>query len=161
MAMTLLDKLRLTQIKRYAICHTNRDQSVAEHSFNVLLIALELAKHGNVLCDPFEVASYAIDHDMEEVYTGDIPSSFKKMLLKHAPQAKPLVQSPYEVDPAVKGVVKLADYLEAIYYVREFGGSRLASGILNDIRKNFFAECENSAAPKGCVVRAMELEKIL
>lgn len=159
MAMTLLDKLRLTQIKRYAICHTNRDQSVAEHSFNVLLIALELARAGDV--DPFSIVDYAIHHDMDEVYTGDIPSSFKRTLLKHVPAAKPLVQAPYEVDPVIKAVVKLADYLEAIYYVREFGGSRLASGILTDIRRNFFAELESSPAPPACITRAKELELVL
>ena len=42
--MELKEQLRMGQVKRYPICFTNREQSVAEHSFGVMLITMELCK---------------------------------------------------------------------------------------------------------------------
>lgn len=157
--MNLLEQLRLMQVKRYPICHTNRDQSVAEHSYNVALIAGELADAVTTEDRDFHshVVHYALHHDMEEVYTGDMPSSFKRHLVEHVPAAKPLVQSPWHVDPKVKSVVKLADYIEAIYYIREFGGSRTADSVQADISLNFHKEIEVSHAPTQAIQRAKEI----
>lgn len=149
-------------MKRYPICFTNRDQSVAEHSFGVLVIALELIKHV-----PYDieyvsaVTTYAIDHDIDEVFTGDIPSGFKKMLRTQCPSVIPFIDSINDVPNDIKAVVKLADYLEALYFLREFGGSRFARAVENDIKRNFFHACEKSSAPAMVIKRALELEASL
>lgn len=156
--MTFLFKLRLMQVKRYPICHTNRDQSVAEHSFNVAIIAGHLTEDFDRRA---EVVEYALHHDMEEVYTGDIPSSFKRHLLEHVPAARPFVTSPEPVDPQIKAIVKLADYIEAIYYLKEFGGSRQADKVLQDILCNFLNALQTSEAPPSAIIRAKELLQCL
>lgn len=155
--MTLGEKLRLMQVKRYPITHTNRDQSVAEHSFNVLLIATELAGvTGNpVLINA--VMRYAVDHDMEEVYTGDIPSSFKRQLRAKCPEVVSVLDNGFDAPSMVKAIVKLADCIEAIYYLREFGGSRLSETVKRDILANFKNICDNSEAPEDVINKARKL----
>lgn len=152
--MKLLEKLKLQQVKRYPICFTYRDQSVAEHSFNVAMIAAELAKATGDDQFRADCIEYALHHDLEEVYTGDIPSSFKRHLITMVPAAKPLVSDPTEVNSLVKATVKLADYLEAIYFLQEFGGSREAKHILDDIKLNFIKCVDTSVAPDSVVDRA-------
>lgn len=164
MNIALLEQLRLAQVKRYPICHTHRDQSVAEHSFGVMLIARELAKLADVnyygLGFVAEVTEYAMNHDMDEIYTGDIPSGFKRRLRAEFPQSK-IFDPEVEVSVEAKAVVKLADYLEAIHYGREFGGSRFAGRVLADIEQKFSEELAKSKAPGACIARAIELGRVI
>lgn len=149
------------QVKRYPICYTNREQSVAEHSYNVLLIARDLAgaaKDQDILD---AVTDYAIEHDEEEVFTGDIPSSFKRELREHCPDVIPLLDGKKRWPAEVKAIVKLADLLEAIYYLREFGGSRLSGAIADDIEEKFRQACQTLKVPPKVVQRAEYLWKTL
>ena len=49
----------------------------------------------------------ALDHDMEEVFTGDLPSTSKSFKL---PQNR------------LDGILKLADLIEAEYFLSQYGG---------------------------------------
>lgn len=136
--MELIDRLRMAQVKRYPISHTSREQSVAEHSFGVVLITMDLMTSVKDEDLRMEAVNYAVIHDAEEVYTGDIPSSFKRTLRAHFPGAAALLDGMNPTPVVVKSIVKLADYLEAIYFLREFGGSRLSQNVvLRDIEANF------------------------
>lgn len=135
--MKIIDKLRLCQVKRYPICHTNRDQNVAEHSYNVAIIAVELAKNHSDPQVAYEVAMYALEHDLEEVFTGDIPSSFKRQLRQQCPEVSGLLGAKCFAGDDVQNIVKIADFIEAMWFLAEFGGSRLAVGVKNDIEHNF------------------------
>lgn len=132
----VIQTLRLQQVKRYAICHTHRDQSVAEHTLGVVIIARYLAEQENDGDLIRDVTDYALIHDVNEVFTGDIPSSFKRVLRQHYPGISELMDGP-KPPKIVEQIVKFADYIEAVYYLREFNGSRLAQSILNDIRAKF------------------------
>lgn len=152
--MKITERLRLTQVKRYPICHTNRDQSVAEHTFGVLIIARELAL---VLKDPEyleAITDYAIVHDMDEVFTGDIPSGFKRRLRAECPEVIRILDPEHNVNDVIKGTVKLADYLEAMYHLMEYGGSRFANRVLDDITENFMKELQNEKTPAAVRQRA-------
>lgn len=159
--MNIYEKLRLMQVKRYPICHVNREQSVAEHSYNVLLIAMELAVETHDRDIMEEVIRYALHHDIEEVYTGDIPSSFKRQLRAQCPEVAPLLDGDIHCPDEVKAIVKLADYLEAIYYIREFGGSRLTESIQADILGNFVAACQSSKANPRVVAKALNMSSLI
>jgi len=133
---SFMEHMRLSQVKRYPICHTNREQSVAEHTFGVLYIARELARATGYIDVIEAVTDYAITHDMDEIYTGDIPSGFKRRLRAEFPGVTRVLDG--EKPPkTIEGIVKMADYLEAMYYLREFGGSRFSSRVLGDIESKF------------------------
>lgn len=135
--MDIREQLRMAQVKRYPICHTNKEQSVAEHSFGVMLIVVELCKdvRDRELVDC--AVAYAMIHDKDEVYSGDIPSPFKRELRAKCPEVIEHLDPGLHVPDSAKAIVKLADYLEAIHFLREYGGSRHAETVLEDIQMNF------------------------
>lgn len=160
--MKILDQLRLAQVKRYGICHVNRDQSVAEHSFMVGLIAGELAlATGNEELVK-DVVLYSMIHDMDEVNTGDIPSPFKKKLRRECPAVIPVLDGQKTARPEVSAIVKIADMLESIHYIREFGGSRFAEeDVLDDVTHNLMTYLARTDIDPRVKEAAKWLEKAL
>ena len=61
------------QVRRFHTVSTIGHQTVAEHSFNLCLILLDLFD-GNVSANLLKAAMY---HDLPEVETGDIPATLK------------------------------------------------------------------------------------
>lgn len=140
--MKLLEKLRLAQVKRWPICSMNREQSVAEHSYGVMMVAAEIVNRmpSSMISEDFylKVIAYALVHDLDEVKTGDIPSPFKRRLRAECPSVIPVLDGEEKAPGDVRLVVKFADYIEALHYLREYGGSRYATGpIQTDISRNF------------------------
>lgn len=84
------DALRLGYIRRWGMVSTVREQDVASHSCRVALITLflleEIIKHLGPSDRLIRSARYirstamamAVVHDLDEVFSGDIPSPFKK-----------------------------------------------------------------------------------
>jgi hypothetical protein len=106
--MKIQDKLRASSVKRWHIVDTARDQTLAEHQWNVTMISLEL-------CDVLEFKSWrplvtilALEHDIEEVCLGDIPSP-----------AKP--DKIWEKKWSPEKIVRVADIIEALWFIRQFG----------------------------------------
>lgn len=160
--MKILDQLLLQQVKRYPICHVNREQSVAEHSYNVLLIARYLVEDEADTDLKEEVMHYAIDHDMDEITTGDIPSPFKRHLRQECPAVIKYLDGEHFIPNEIKAIVKLADCLEAVYYVRQFGGSTYTQQtIYPDILGNYQHVLNTSGVRDSIRQRAMNLEKYL
>ena len=78
----LATQLRLSAVKRWGIVEMSRQQSVAEHSYNVALIALNLVgasvgHKGFSKEDESLLLTLCLVHDMPEVFSGDIPSTIK------------------------------------------------------------------------------------
>lgn len=128
--MTLRQKLRASVVKRWHIVDTCKSQSVAEHSFNVCLIAQEICK----LCNKEYLASgaimYALHHDIGEVITGDIPSPTKRYY-NIRDEIDKNVFDPLAVAPSdfVSDVVKLADLIDAVIFLQLYGADK-HSGIV-------------------------------
>jgi len=99
----VVPELRLGIIKRWGIIKMKREQSVAEHSYNVAVIVDRLFKILQVEdgVSANDLVAEAVRHDRDEVYTGDVPSPAKKESNKHS---HPLV--------------KLADLIESIVFFK-------------------------------------------
>lgn len=134
--VSLRDQLNLMQVNRYPICFTNKLQTVAEHTYGVLVISLRLAALVPAV-DVGAVLAYALLHDVDESDTGDIPSPFKRRLRAECPQVTEVLDRPANVPEEVKNIVKLADYVEAILFLKEYGGSLRANSVLADVMNNF------------------------
>lgn len=112
MESTILQmRCRLAHVPRWVIVPTYRHQSVAEHTFRVMAIAKALAfwtaKPG--LVD--QVTHLAMDHDLEEAITGDIPAPAK---------GREITMSDIVADPP-RFIVRLADRIEAYAYLKTWG----------------------------------------
>lgn len=71
----------LAYIRRWSIMRLQHQQNVAEHSFYVALYAFDIA---SALLDPRDpevghITWLALWHDVEEVWTGDIPGPAKRL----------------------------------------------------------------------------------
>lgn len=160
--MRIVDKLRAMQVKRYPISHVNRDQSMAEHSYCVMLIALELISDMQDEGMYIEVMAYSLLHDMDEVETGDIPSPFKRKLRRECPAVIPVLDGQPKASDEARLIVKVADMLEALYYIDEFGGSRTTEEeVRDDIQQNLTSTLANPKLPQSVVKKAMWLQQVL
>lgn len=142
----LLFALRLTEVSRWGIVSTSRQQSVGEHSYRVCLIAVALydymmdgTQHNSF--ERQEVAMLSMLHDVMEILSGDIPSTFKRTLegmypglhevvLSKAAGERPDTAKLYELassaergarNSGVEAIVKVADLLERILYINVYG----------------------------------------
>lgn len=74
--MKINDILRATGVTRWHIVRTVRPQSLAEHTFDVTMIARAIAKIAGY--DDAEITKAALLHDLDEIVTGDIPTPTKQ-----------------------------------------------------------------------------------
>lgn len=120
------DLLRAQDIKRWTIVNMSRQQSLAEHIYNVVVIARAIAKELNIQ-DSF-IIKYALDHDLDEVYTGDIPSPAKEKLGvrdHYAGKARGNCNA-REVQ-----IVLVADLIEAVAFANTHGLGRHAALVVD------------------------------
>ena len=138
--LTISQQLRLFHVKRWGMVMVSREQSVAEHSYNVALIARDII---NRLPDSVfngiprsqymvEATEYALHHDMLEVLTGDTPTPYKRILKDRLGEtALDKVGMHLDLDlhnffKKYEGtlsarVVGVADLMEAAKYISMFG----------------------------------------
>jgi 5'-deoxynucleotidase YfbR-like HD superfamily hydrolase len=169
--MNLLEAAYLvkqTDVKRWGIVHTAREQSVAEHSYRVWVLSVALydylvpVPHNSN--DREAVAYWALTHDADEIWTGDLPSTIKKPIEEVAPGALKKLKEKVLLDhvPAhaarargIEGsfpaaVVKLAECVEAYsYYLRYSYNSPDRSAILNFLTENLEKAAEVIAKAEG------------
>ena len=115
---------------RWTIVPLLRAQSVAEHSWAVAILAMELAKRCGVT--PDDVARMAVEHDQSEVVTGDIPTPLKKAIVA-AGAGHVVHHSPIDNDNMIETIVKLADTMEALIYVQKWGHTKQTAQIAEEM----------------------------
>ena len=135
--MKINDMLRAQYVKRFHIVHTVKHQSIAEHSFNVAMIAREISvRFGRSEAAINMAVLAAIYHDLDEVITGDIPTPTKDRAKAGGVDLNDNgIKVPYRWDSikAVREVVKAADYIEAAWFLKENGVGRHADSVKEDI----------------------------
>lgn len=107
--------LTLSVVPRWSIVNTIKPQSVAEHTFNVVsIVRWLLTFYQSPGVELVELLVYALDHDAIESVTGDVPATAKR-----AGYVTENVQKrDTETSNPVKELVKLADLLEAKWFIR-------------------------------------------
>lgn len=112
--LTLYDYLRVGHVKRWHNVNTAREQTLAEHSYMVTVIAIHLSVA--VIGDErltTAVAFAALFHDSPEVVLGDTPTPAKRFIRE------------FTKDPAIFN--KMEDALmPAIPYLPTYGEARIA-----------------------------------
>ena len=125
--LNLRQRLRASHVKRWHIVECTRNQTVAEHSFNVAVLAEEIC---NIIeaDDNFKnsVRQYAIHHDIPEIALGDLPTSVKSVFGHEAIVevnniSKVLDPLSAADSPIVYRVVKLADLLDSVIFLAQHG----------------------------------------
>lgn len=150
MSLTVYEQLRACHVRRWHIVQTSREQTLAEHSFAVAVIAgsLAAAMRWNGLLQEsgkLKLLQWALAHDIIEVRTGDMPTPFKRDL--EAIGGKGIVEKAEDRVDAdtmaayrqirgteVEMIVKLADQIEAIFFLQDNGVGAHAKQVLDGLR---------------------------
>lgn len=111
--------MRTSDVKRWHIVNTTKDQTLAEHHALVSGIATMLLFA--VFPDPdkkmvAEVMYRALVHDIDEVHTGDIPSCAKD----HEPATD-----------LIEALIKVADSIESYWWIHNNGTGERKAEIVN------------------------------
>lgn len=149
--MDIHEKLRLHSIPRWTMVNVSRPQNVAEHTYGVTIIALEIAKKLRMYEREEEILWLAIHHDMLEVLTGDVPSP-TKMRVSDAwiEMEKTLDPEMYRISkggaPEIRAVVKLADFIESMWYLDLYGVGSYPKKVIGWLETKFDAALQKYAA---------------
>jgi hypothetical protein len=117
--------MRLHAVKRWHMIDTTRQQTLAEHSANVALLAMTIAKTApvNTFDTHTVVGAAALVHDIPEAFTGDVPTHTKR----HIDSLDDLeeIVTPKELSipasPATIALIKLCDLADGIRFIRLHG----------------------------------------
>lgn len=160
--ITIRDTMRAQDVTRWQIVRTTKQQTVAEHSWAVAMIAekIWLGYNGGSPADAATqvelgiLVRAAMWHDVPEVFTGDINTPAKTLLKQVKGVAERLDE--YErtagavycgamdsLTVHMKECLKLADFIEAVYFLEEYGVGSYASGQCVHLIERLYEYMEN------------------
>jgi len=127
--MNIQDIYRAHHVDRWQIVNVSRTQSLAEHSFNVAMIAREIAIRIGLTSHLADITEWALIHDLPEIATGDIASPLKVYMRNlgdgedGVEKLESRISKEYRVtkkavrETVVNDIVKLADLIDGIRYL--------------------------------------------
>jgi len=130
----LTDLLALSHIPRWSIVPRLKEQSVSDHVFRVLVIALEIYARLSLEM-PAIVWLWVLTHDADESRTGDIPTPAKEFL--NYPEIGTFCTwlAPLRLDPEDRMLTKLADLVEAYTWIAINGTGHHADFVSDRMRE--------------------------
>lgn len=137
------DMLGLADVHRWVVVKTNRQQNVAEHCYNVQVLAIEICTRlGLDEAMQYQCMKWAMIHDVPETLTGDIDGKFKRLypdlrrkLVEAENASFPWYASEAESIPTLAlAIVKLADKLETVLFLMWWGVGPRAGAVLDELQ---------------------------
>lgn len=115
--MKINDILRASGVTRWHIVRTVRPQSLAEHTFDVVMIARAIAKIAGY--DDYEIIKAALLHDLDEIITGDIPTPTKQKARDNGWELNDLYQNitGRELSKDESLIIQLSDKLADLHWL--------------------------------------------
>lgn len=161
--------MRLSSIKRWAVIEMSRDQSVAEHSYNVAMISMALidkitSQYPGAWTRPRqEILHWALVHDLPELVTGDLPTPIKahigsavneleeKLFPKYSKMKESMERN---VDLRIaQGIVKAADWIDAIQYAEKYCVDSRRNEIIDEMRLKLHLYCNDFDVKFGMILQ--------
>lgn len=142
--LSFYELARTSHIKRWTIINTTKEQNLAEHQYNVTVIGLALGKAAGINAPSNHFILALMFHDSAEIRTGDIPTPGKEFIKKAAGErggvdifkaidSVVMPRTPYtpaapmaEFSDVAKSIIKLADLIEAAWWIGENGAGHHA-----------------------------------
>jgi 5'-deoxynucleotidase len=152
--------LKASEVKRWAIVRLTREQSVAEHMYNVFLLSDSIYEY--VFNGAFatqvpsftrqELIHHALTHDLPEVLTGDLPTTLKPYIapdalaaMEEETRARLWIGAPPDKDSQLACLLKIADTAEAMMFLHLNGGHDRPT-IWNSVHRNYHFAHERARA---------------
>jgi hypothetical protein len=134
----------LAYVPRWGIVRTIRQQSVAEHSYFVTLLFLEIMAVAHETVTPWH-AKAALIHDMDELHSGDIPAPYKVHV-----NGPTCIKDSIPLPPKHLELLKIADLLEAELYL--IGESRMGNMHVTKVCESLREQLELACAKMPLVL---------
>ena len=162
------DIVALADVERWNIIKTHRKQSVAEHSFLVAAIVMELGGRLGLSEDEMAVAVYwSLIHDVPEGYTGDVDGKFKREHPDVSAVLKDAEEKAFDwwsknmnavrlIRPCAYWVVKVADKMEALSFIQTHGYGSRAKDVESELRSILF----NDVVPQAAAAIGVSVDKL-
>jgi 5'-deoxynucleotidase len=134
--LSLYDFLRMGHVKRWHNVNVTREQTLAEHSAMVAIIALQLFESLDLSVKTHEaqlrVVVGALFHDAPEIVTGDFPTPGKKYIREFSKDSEIFDRIDNDLMPVIPyvggilegglaAIVEVADAIEAVHWISENG----------------------------------------
>lgn len=169
--MNLGELMRIGDVKRWHTVRTALDQTLADHSARVALIALQLYWYHTGRTDNADIAALlttALLHDAAEVHLGDPPPAGKTTMYMAAEIAllsglSPLFKGGVQ-NYELKSIVKVADRIEAWLWIRENAVGKHSLRVVDRCFKEMervAADCKMTDAAMGVIVEITGEEHML
>ncbi len=115
--MKINDILRASGVTRWHIVRTVKPQSLAEHTFDVTMIARAIAKLAGY--EDAEITKAALLHDLDEVVTGDFPTPTKTRARDNGWELNDLYKTHTgrELSQDESLIIHLADKMADLYWL--------------------------------------------
>lgn len=157
--------MRIHAVKRWHMIDTTRQQTLAEHSANVALLAMTIALEApmHLFGDPFAVATAALVHDIPEAFTGDVPTHTKQCLSGLEELEKEVTHPNFDITTTAnqRMLIKICDLADGIRFIRLHGVDLTArharEGLEVQFQEKFIVAADNLHWPSGAIslVRSM------
>ncbi len=137
--LDLADFLRMGHVKRWHTVNTSAQQTLADHSFMVMLIAMDLYdKMHSIQDNPTDalcLLTQAMFHDVHEVVMGDMPTTAKphtpiNVMAWATDHLLPVI--PYTMTKESERLgrfIKMADVLDAAFWIEQHGVGPHCTGV--------------------------------
>jgi len=147
---TTVDRaLDAQHVKRWSMVATTAESNVASHSFNVAVIAMAIrSKMFNTNhFSAAEVCYHALLHDIDEVFTGDIPTTTKEAMRHQGVEPNALFEGQEVTNPPehIRAIIKLADLIDNWRFISQHGAGARAAIAAAEVRERLVAAID--AAP--------------
>lgn len=113
-------------VQRYHVKRTHRQQTVAEHTFGMLMLVKQVNEFDGFLGDRVAVVyDYILHHDLPELMTGDIPAPIKRAHPSLGPMMDAIEADMHplyrecSLTPLELSLVKWADRMELVLWCLE------------------------------------------
>ena len=128
--LNIVEILRAQHINRWTIVPTTRPQSLAEHTFNVTMLVRDYCRR--VDWDDDVLMKAALEHDLDEILTGDIPTPAKEAMRSQGFDPDKLNGKTKNVDMLdgpEKDALKCIDILESVHFLDNYGAGKRANWV--------------------------------
>ncbi len=160
--LTLKQILRASHVRRWNIVATSRDQSVAEHSFNVCMLARAMCKRLDIGDE--DIIKASLEHDLDEVVFGDIPSPMKAKLMEDGINVNEYVGNVMrELSHFEWHILKTADLLDAVLFLQDHAVGSHAEEVCEEVHDRLMhhiEDCGCCTSTEGVIIKKFAVEVI-
>lgn len=156
--MKINDILRASGVTRWHIVRTVRPQSLAEHTFDVVMIARAIAKKAGI--EDYEITKAALLHDLDEIVTGDIPTPTKQKARDNGWELNDLYQNitGRELSPDESLIIQLADKMADLYWLWLHAVGPHANQVYEIMADQYNAYVRSDAIPDNIREAALDVQ---